>query len=293
MAGVSLLALKRRLKSITGTRKITMAMGMVSTSKYQKARRLLSANDVHFNEFSRIAKIILAKAEIEEDETEWTPKVKVKSKPVYLVINSNKGMAGAFNSSLMARLKEELGKEPLAQIIFTGQRGTTDIRRSVPADRWSIVPMGDLPQEEMLTPLVKKALEMYKKGEVTQIRVLYTRYLSPLQEVIQVDTLLPLQPDALSKEGADEEASFERYLFEPSASSMKEHILDMYVQQKMYNVMLHGKTSEHSVRMRTMEAANRNADELLLMLNKQYNRIRQGAITQEITEIVSGAEALK
>lgn len=290
MAGTTLIALKRRLKTVKSTRKITMAMGLVATSKYQRARILLTGNTAHYESFSEIVNEILNSI----PPTEETPGLFLQSpnpqaRRLYLMLNSDKGLVGGYNSSLaheaIAIIAQE-SKEPL--ILTTGYRGTAPINEHLEEGSLKEFPLGDLPGPREAALLLRDPLELYRTGQVSEVRIIYNHYLSALRDEIRVETLLPF---ARPRRESDEIAA--RFDFDPDPAMMQDQILGMYLKEKMYHMLLHAKTVEHSTRMKAMDSANKNADDILRDLSRQLNRLRQSVITQEITEIIGGAEALK
>ena len=291
MAGVSLLSLKRRQKTVTSTRKITKAMGLVSTSKYQKARLRLAANDHHYSSFSDIVDEILKSVVPNEYETRIFLKSPNPGKrKLFLIFNSVKGLCAGYNTQIGNVAQGLIGKELLEPyIIFTGTRGITELRKSITPEHMENLNFGDLPDFNATEELFDHTIGLYRNGYVSEVVVIYTKYLSALRDEIRADTILAF-PSLEKKEDPAGKVIFD---FDPTAAEMEDQIFSMFLREKLYNILLHAKTAEHSTRMKAMDSANKNADEILSDLNKQLNRVRQTAITQEITEIVGGAEALK
>ena len=148
---------------------------------------------------------------------------------------------------------------------------------------------GDLPGFDDTEELFDHCIGLYRNGYVSEVVVVYTRYLSALRDEVRADVILPFPMEELKKSPQDHD----RFEFDPTAGEMEDQIFSMFLREKLYNMLLNAKTAEHSTRMKAMDSANKNADEILSDLNKQLNRVRQTAITQEISEIVGGAEALK
>ena len=291
MAGVSLLSLKRRQKTVTSTHKITKAMGLVSTSKYQKARIRLGSNDQHYISFREIVDEILNSVEPDEDETGIFLKSPNPGKrKLYIIFNSVKGLCAGYNSQIGAKAQHLIQAEPLEPyIIFTGTRGITDLKKSITPEHMENLNFGDLPNFDDTEDLFDHTIGLYRNGYVSEVVVIYTRYLSALRSDVRVETILPFH-GLDQKQKSEEKVIFD---FDPSAAEMEDQIFSMFLREKLYNILLHAKTAEHSTRMKAMDSANKNADEILSDLSRELNRVRQTAITQEISEIVGGAEALK
>lgn len=288
MADNTLVGLKKRLKTVTSTRKITMAMELVASSSYQKSRLLLERNEQHFQAFREIVDEITQAAFSEEPPTGLYFESPDPEAPLlYLLLNSNSGLCGNYNSSI-GRTAEDLAEYHLGDpwFIATGTRGLSELERLVPPGRLEYVLLGDLPSYDEAGAIFDRALELYRNGEVSEIRIIYNNFKTALSTDVQVEKLLPLtSPDERRKSSG-------RYEFEPSAEEMQNAVYTMFLKEKLYHILLQAKTAEHFTRKRAMNSANKNADEILSDLNVQLNRVRQTSITQEISEIVGGAEAL-
>lgn len=291
MAGASIPGLKRRLKTVKSTKKITMAMSLVSTSKFQKARIRLTANDEHFKAFADIIGEILRQFSSDDEKLPLLASPN-PNRPVLLVVfNSERGLVGGYNSTIMNKVAEviqSLEREPY--LITIGARGTAPIRKLLKQDRIEQISLSDLPVYGDTDQLMERCLQLYRSGRVSEVRIIYTHYISALRDEVCVETVLPIQVETNENE---ETAPYTDYEFEPDPAEMQEELLSLFVREQIFNRLLHARTVEHSTRMRAMDSANKNAGEILNDLSRQLNRIRQTTITQEITEIVGGAEALK
>lgn len=323
MAGVTLLSLKRRLKTVTNTRKITKAMGLVSTSKYQKARSLLYSNEKHFKSLEEIVAEVFIN--IESKDSFYFGNKGVDKKLV-IICNSDKGMVGSFNSAMInLSLVEMHTFSQVPYIITTGNRGMAVLKKLVMDDMHSeVLSLGDLPSFLDLEELFDHIHGLYKNGYVDEVIIYYTDYINAVKTEVKSERFLPVDESSFkayinkdividkdkeekeklkrtkdddenkrAEDKKNEKAHLVHFEFSPSADEMQDELFMMYLKEKLYNIILKSKTSEQSVRMRAMESATKNADEILLSLNKQFNRLRQSVITQEISEIVGGAEALK
>lgn len=288
MADNTLVGLKKRLKTVTSTRKITMAMELVASSSYQKSRILLERNEQHFEAFQEIVDEITGAAFSEEAPTGLYFDSPDPEAPIlYILLNSNAGLCGNFNSSI-GRTAEDLAEYHLGDpwFIAAGTRGLSELERLIHPERLEYFILGDLPGYDEAAEIFNRALELYRNGEVSEIRIVYNNFRTALSTDVQVNTLLPIKtPDERKKSSG-------RYAFEPSAEEMQSAIYTMFLKEKLYNTLLQAKTAEHFTRKRAMNSANKNADEIMNDLEVQLNRVRQTSITQEISEIVGGAEAL-
>lgn len=283
MASANLVGLKRRLTTVTSTRKITKAMGLVATSKYQQCRNLLAGTASYQTAITELLEIIIPR-EWTEDMAEPALMTSGRGEDLIVLFNANKGMAGAYNAVLVQSLAKILQEKP-ARVLALGHRGLADIRADL-GDKLEIMEAPDLPEAEFAQTLYRELTRRFLQGEAATIRLLYSKYLSALKTEISLEAFLPFQ-------GQNSGAKESDYDFEPDALSLLSPTLELYLGQSLQLALTHGKTSEHAARMKSMEGASRNADELLRALHKQLNRLRQTTITQEITEIVGGAQALK
>lgn len=285
MAGVSLPALKRRLRTVTNTRKITKAMALVSSSKYQKARVALYKNDLHFQS---IVEIVDEVTKSSKDLNSIYFSNENRNRKLFVILNSDRGMVGSYNSSLIAKAFELMGHEKeVPYFITTGKKGYAVLKKIILDDKSEMISLTDVPTFDEINEMYDHIFGLYKSGYVNEVVIIYSKYVSPIKNEVTQEKLLPI--DRPSKI----EGYSSQFEFVPNDESMIDEVLLMYLKEKLYNVILSAKTSEQSIRMSSMNSATKNADELIMSLNKTYNRLRQSAITQEISEIVGGAEALR
>ena len=282
MAGTGLIAIKRRIKSITNTKKITKAMGLVATSKYKKSRERVDNNN---NYLDKLEETIKQFKDNYEDESIYIRGNK-SNKKMYIVLTSDTGLCGGFNWSvaneLIARLKSN--KEDY-EVIVVGKKGRIIFKKLNIETVAEYVEVADVPSQKEATTIINHALSMYSSGEVGEINIVYKKLISAVKNEVRIEKVLPLNFDDeknRSKEYVEIEAIDEKGMYD---------IISLFLSGKMLNSMLHSKASEHRARMESMGSATNNANDLLEKLSLKYNRIRQSAITQEISEIVGGAEA--
>ncbi len=282
MAGMGLVAIKRRIKSITNTTKITRAMGLVATAKYKKTRIKVDTNNNYMNALNDIIRKL---ADNYEGDSIYV-RGNNSNKKLYVVLTSDTGLCGGFNWSvineMMIRLKSNEGD---CSVIVVGQKGRTILKKLNIEAVAEYVEILDMPSQKEAKTIINHALSMYSSGDIGEVHIVYKKLISSLKNEIKIEQLLPLKFDTEeknSKEHVDIEAIDEKLLYE---------ITSLFLSGKMLNSMLHSKASEHRARMESMGSATDNANEILDKLKLSYNRIRQSAITQEISEIVGGAEA--
>lgn len=283
MAGAGLVAIKRRIKSITSTQKITKAMGLIATSKLMKVRNKLEVNDKYSKSFSAIVNEFVKGA---EEKSIYIHGNK-GTKKLYITLNSDTGLCGGFNANVVNKTVETIAKDRDNSILVAvGQKGRMYFNRLRFKTTAEYVDIPDVPTLKEAEAITYKALDLYRKNEVGEIYIVYTRFFSTVRQVVTVEKMLPL-------ENKDTETKEHFVKFEPSIDEMIDDIVVMQLKQQILNYMLHSKASEQGSRMTAMDGATKNANELLDKLNLKYNRERQSAITQEISEIVGGAEAQK
>jgi F-type H+-transporting ATPase subunit gamma len=282
MAGTGLLAIKRRIRSITNTKKITKAMGLVATSKYKRIRDKVDINNNYLYELEETIKQV--KGNYEDDSIYI--KGNKNSKKLYVVLTSDTGLCGGFNWSVANKLMDNLksNKEDYS-IIIVGKRGRIIFKKLGIETVAEYIEILDVPAQKEANTIINHAFKMYSDEEIGEIHIVYKKFISKLKNEVVIEKLLPLSFDNeenISKDYVNIEAIDDMAMYE---------IASLFLSGKMLNSMLHSRASEHRARMESMVSATNNADDILEKLNLKYNRVRQSAITQEISEIVGGAEA--
>lgn len=283
MAGAGLIKIKRRIKSVTSTQKITKAMGLVATAKLRKLKVTLFANDKYYDSFKEI---VSDAAKSVEEYNIYINGNKSKKK-LYIVLTSDTGLCGGFNANVVneatAKLSDDLDN---SMVITVGHKGRMYFRRKNIEAVSEFVDITDVPTFQEAETIAYKALQMFETGEVGEVYVVYTEFISTITQNVIIEKILPL--------GIDKNTSSDHFiLFEPTIENLINSFAVMEVKLQLLNFMLNAKTSEQGSRMAAMDGATKNADEMLDGLKLKYNRVRQSMITQEISEIVGGAEAQK
>lgn len=279
MAGSGLLEIKRRIRSIRNTQKITKAMGLVATVKVRKMKERAEGATPFYESFREAMKSIASNLGI-KDSIYFTKNN--SDTDLYIVITSDSGLCGSYNANVInATLEHMYGKKVM--LITVGERGKSFFLRNNYETLAEFVEIGDEPSYKEARELVRLALNAYENSEVGNVYLSYTKFHSAVKQSVEIVKLLPLEIEGEGKE----------VLMEPSPREVLEEIIPSYLTSSVYYGFVNGIASEYSIRMSAMDSATRNAGEILNKLNLAYNRARQSSITQEITEIVSGAEALK
>ncbi|MGH4138502.1 ATP synthase F1 subunit gamma [Clostridium sp.] len=284
MAGMGLVAIKRRIKSITNTTKITRAMGLVATSKYKKIKDKV---DISNNYLDRLCETIMQVKDNYEGDNLYI-RGNNSSKKLYVILTSDTGLCGGFNWSVVNEIIETLkANKEECSVIVVGQRGRAIFKKLEIETVAEYVEILEPPCLKEATTIINHALNMYTSGEVGEVYIVYKKLISALKNEVKIEKVLPLNSnneENVNTEYVDIGAIDKQAMYE---------ITTLFLGGKMLNSLLHSKASEHRARMESMGSATNNANDILDKLNLSYNRIRQSAITQEISEIVGGAEAQK
>lgn len=283
MGAAGLIEIKRRIKSIESTRKITKAMHLVATSKLRKARKELNGNEEYYNLCKEILDTVISSM----PEYYENPFLKNDSKnldKLYIVMTSDTGLCGGFNGNIANNLNEKIQDKSYAKIMVVGGKGISYMKKYGFQTVKEYIDIPDIPTIKEVRRIYEDALYMFKNGEVSEVNVVYTEFKSPVQQNFKIEKLFPIDV---------EDVKNQQFLIEPNFEEVLNSSLDSYFKSKLRRAMLNSKVSEQSTRMSSMDGATKNANDILQSLNLKYNRIRQGMITQEISEIVGGAEAQK
>ena len=282
MGAAGLIEIKRRLKSVESTRKITKAMGLVATSKLRKVRNEL-ANNEKYNELCKdIVDVVVSNLPEGYESIYCTER---KGDKLYIVLTSDTGLCGGYNNNVIAYLKEVLDNESgTEKIVLVGSKGLSYMSKYSLNTFNEYVSIPDIPTIAEINKIYNEAIYLYKQGEVSEVNIVYTKFISPMKQEPILIKMLPFEVNSSKKED---------YLIEPDFEEVLNNSIDTYLKSQLQNCMLHAKASEQSSRMTAMDGATENASDIINNLNIKYNRIRQSVITQEISEIVGGAEAQK
>ena len=283
MGAAGLIEIKRRIKSIESTRKITKAMHLVSTSKLRKARKELNGNEEYYNLCKEILDTVISSMP-EYYENPFLKKDSKNLDKLYIVMTSDTGLCGGFNGNIANNLNEKIEDKSYAKIMVVGGKGISYMKKYGFQTVQEYIDIPDIPTIKEVRRIYEDALYMFKNGEVSEVNVVYTEFKSPVQQDFKIEKLFPIDTKNVEKQ---------QFLIEPNFEEVLNSSLDSYFKSKLRRAMLHAKVSEQSSRMSSMDGATKNANDILQSLNLKYNRIRQGMITQEISEIVGGAEAQK
>ncbi len=287
--------IKSRIKSINQMRQITKAMKLISASKLKKARTQLEETLPYFNKVREtIADILAHSAEVESKFFDIRDEKEGKKK-AYIVMTGDKGLAGGYNSNILKLTEREIGdnKENVL-LLVAGTTGRSYFTRKEYHVHTAFDYAVQNPTVFRAREITEIILDLYNKQEVDEVYIVYTQMISAISLEPRVLKLLPIEIGALREDvKADEIVLDQKFKYEPSEQEVLDVLIPKYIKGIMYGTFVEAFTSEQNARMTAMDNATKNADEMLQKLNLYYNRARQAAITQEISEIVGGASALK
>lgn len=280
--------IKRRKGSIQSTQQITKAMKLVSTVKLQRAKQRAEQSKAYFKCMYETVTSMLAKS---GSLNHPYLKAGESQKKAVIVITSNRGLAGGYNSNVVKLItKGSLKKEDL-KIYAIGKKGRDALKRygyEIVEEDSAII---EEPSYVDAMALSKRLLDAFAKGEVGEIYLAYTGFKNTVVHEPTLLKLLPVEP-ADKAEGAQETGSKAMMNFEPGDDEALDMIIPKYITSLIYGGLVEAVASENGARMQAMDSATSNAEEMIDHLSLMYNRARQGSITQELTEIIAGANAI-
>ena len=299
--------IKTKIKSTQNMRKVTRALEMVSASKIRKAQDLMKASRPYARHMRKVI------AHVAQANTEFSHPFLVERANVarvgYIVVSTDRGLCGGLNSNLFRNLlnqvREWQGQGVQVDVVAVGQKATQFFRRINGVNLvGSVTHLGEKPKVEQLVGVIKVMVDAYQANGLDRVFLAYNDFVNTMTQKATVDALLPLPLVAAeleAHESAGESAyagvKLEQkhewdYLYEPDAETVLEHVLGRYVESVVYQGVLENLASEHAARMVAMKSASDNANKVIDTLTLVYNKARQAAITQEISEIVGGAAAV-
>ena len=281
--------IRTKIKSVANTRKVTRALEMVSASKIRKAQDLMRAS----RPYARAMKQVighLAKANTEFKHPFLSERETVR-RVGYIIVSTDRGLCGGLNSNLFRKLLAEIRgwqeKNVEVDIVAIGSKANAFFKRLKVNLVGSASHLGERPKIEQLIGVIKIMLDSYSAGKIDRLILAYNDFVNTMTQKPTLDQLLPLPPSETLTTAHDWD-----YLYEPDAESVLDHVLTRYIESLVYQAALENLASEHAARMVAMKSAGDNAKKAIDSLTLIYNKVRQAAITQEISEIVGGAAAV-
>ena len=307
----SMRSIKRRKESVQSTQQITKAMKLVATVKLQKARAGVEANAPYFEALYKTMCSILSKT---WDQDNRFLKEDAVGRKAILVMSSNRGLAGGYNSNIV-KLIDSYGFDKDKVLIYgLGRKGIEGLKRKGYHVEWDESDIINAPLYNDCIAITKNLMELFEAGEIDEIYVAFTDFKNTVTHVPTLRKIIPLSKEDFNADMLDESeadknlamnygmsnSGIERDMvffgavmdhYHPEERILKE-IIPKYITNIIYGAFLEAIASENAARMQAMDSATENAQDMISSLELQYNRARQGSITQELTEIVAGAEAL-
>lgn len=307
--GASLIDIKKRIESTKMTRQITSAMQMVSAAKMARSEQYVRNFQIYAKKIQDIVAHLATTLYEENAVISWKEDnigsdnfidyhdmliERPVKKTAYLVISSDEGLAGSYNSNLfhstMQMLNDTHQSHDEYMIFAIGQSAVTYFRKENIDVAYQIDALSDHPSFDEVRSIIVRAVSAFKQGDIDAFYVCYNHHVNPMVSNYCVEQMLPLhQIENIEYE----EGKHDQFVFEPSSEVVLSKLLPQYAESLIYGAIIDAKTAEHASRMIAMRQASENADDLIATLTKQYHQRRQDVITQEITEIVGGSSALE
>ena len=289
--------IRERIKSINDIMKITNAMYLISSSKLKKAKKDLAATEPYFDKLLYAMRSILSRAPEDIDMRFFDTRTEIpadKRKKAFIIITADKGMCGSYNHNVIKRAEAEMEQCEYARLFVMGQVGRMYFQRKAREGELDVdAEFIQTTQNPTLYRAMKIAvlmMELFEQKKVDDVYIVYTKMLNSMTFEPKVQQLLPLNVNNFVTSEEDVTRHHEA-TFYPTVEAVMEHLTPNFMKGLIYGAMVESFCSEQQARMSAMDSATTSAKDMLQTLSLQYNRARQAAITQEITEISSGAEA--
>jgi F-type H+-transporting ATPase subunit gamma len=287
----NLRAIRKRIGSVKSTQQITKAMKMVSAAKLKRAQEAIVAARPYARKMREVVQAVAARAG-QGAHPLLTPRE--TKKIALLVVTSDRGLCGGFNSNLLRAanrfLRENEGKAEEIVLFVVGRKARDFFRRrQVPIRKEYMNVLGTLSNEHAKR-IANDLVEGFLAEEFDEVVVAFNEFRSAISQVVRMDNLFPV---VFEQAGEDAAAGGIDYLYEPSQQEILAELLPKYVEAQIFRMLLESVAGEHGARMTAMDSATNNAVDMISRLTLQMNRARQAAITKELMEIIGGAEALK
>lgn len=280
----ALIDIRRRIRSVKNTQQITKALKMVSAAKLRRAQESMFAARPYARTMAQVLKDVAARTEGEENHPLFRATTK-DGKALVIVVTAEKGLCGAFNSSLLRVAQRYLAENTHREVLIdaVGRKGRDFLRRRATIRKEYIGVFQDL-KFLRAQEIAQSAIKSFLHREVEEVFLLFNEFKSVIQQRIVIERLLPLQ-------ALEEKKSAQEYLYEPGPMEIFEKLLPKVVETTVWQALLESNAAEHGARMAAMDSATRNASQTIDSLTLYMNKVRQAAITKEIIEVVSGSAA--
>jgi len=291
--------IKTKIKSTQNMRKVTRALEMVSAAKIRRAQDMMKASRPYARSMRKVI------AHVAQASTDFSHPFLTQRDSIarvgYIVVSTDRGLCGGLNSNLFRRLLPAIAewrKQGVeVDVVAVGQKAISFFRRIKGVNLiGSVSHLGEKPKLEQLVGVIKVMMDVYTSNGLDRVFLAYNDFVNTMTQKPTIDALLPLPAVAAEMENTDgaklEQKNEWDYIYEPDAQTVLEHVLARYVESLVYQAALENLASEHAARMVAMKSASDNASKVIGDLTLVYNKARQAAITQEISEIVGGAAAV-
>ena len=284
--------IRKRIIAIKNTQKITRVMAMISAAKLYKAKRSISKSKPYHLELKNIF-LALCKTDTGLLKSFFREPAEPKVKTAVLLLSSDKGLCGAFNSALCKKLSAFLDKNQNTDLFVVGKKGKEFFKYH----NNLVIVEGYYQEKEIelknIVPKIARTLmQSFLQKKYDEIYLAFNCFVSSIYQEPQIQKFLPLLLDREIIGDKSQAAQMQQAIFEPSLKAISNELLPVYLENLCYTCLLDSFAGEHASRMRIMDAATNNARDLITKLQMQYNRARQASITTELTEIISGAESV-
>ena len=282
----STLDIRRRIRSVKNTQQITKAMKMVAAAKLRRAQDRIVAARPYSGALSEILRSVASRVEADAHPLLVEREEK---RVLLLVVTADKGLCGAFNANVFkaAQAAARTRGWTETQLVLIGRKANDFFKRRELPIRHQSMPVWQAMSSEAAKEITEMAVQDYVDDKIDAVYAVYNEFRSVISQVVRVEKLLPLTREPKAESAPDID-----YLYEPSPDEILHSLLPKHVEFQIYRVLLDSIAAEHGARMTAMDAATRNAGDMIDSLTLTYNRARQATITKEIIEIVSGAAAL-
>src|SRR5689334_12083400 len=291
MAGDAERVLRRRIKSVESSKKITRAMELIAASRIHKAQQRVAAARPYSEQITAVIRN-LASAGAGGGHPLLTARESVRNVG-FVVICADRGLAGGYNSGVLRQaeraLKEEVANGREYTLILVGKKARDYFRFRGYTIAASFTGFSDNPSYEDARAVGEEVRRRFEEGEVDRVDIVYTQFLSVGTQRVLTKQFMPIETEAVTEAPTGPQADYE---YEPEPDAILDSLLPRYAEARLFASLLDAAASEHAARQRAMKSATDNAEELIRVLSRQMNRARQESITTEILEIVGGAEAL-
>lgn len=286
----SLQDIKGRIRSIDSTKKITSAMNLVATSKLNKSKEAALRTRPFFNKILSTMQSIAQNA-----KGQGSPFLKPNGSDVkaYITLSGDKGLCGGYNANICKLTIGQIQDKEKSHLVVVGRKGVEQFKSRGYSVAKIVSDISEAPTYQDAKELADYVTDKFLKGEIGEVNLAYTSFKSTIQQEPTMVRLLPLDIENIETTKSESNEPSDLLMYEPSPEAVLGYVIPRYVADVIYGALCEASASENGARMTAMDSATENAQEIQDKLSIQYNRARQAAITQELTEIVAGVGALK